>query len=158
MLVQATLKAQLVANMTSASSEADGIAHFVAAYGNYAAGAVAAPSPLTPLGLAAGQAAMQPAMVGVSIAGAGAAKIVAGVTAFWVGVAAGLAASFAGAIAIVPPSMAGLPATLAAAFAANAAEGASLDAAMDRIAAAIHAQTIIGGVVTYPPSVASPIL
>ena len=158
MLIEDTLRGGLIARTVAAETEAHGIANFADAYGDYAAGAAAAPSAITPAGVAAGKAAMQAAMVGINAPGQGVPKIVSGVIAFWGGVAAGLSASFPGAVAIVPPPFAALAPALATVAALNMGEGASLQTAMGRWAQAIHAQTVIGGVVTYPGPVASPIL
>lgn len=96
---------------------------------------------------------MAAAMVGLSTAGA--AAIVAGITAFWGRLVTGPASSyFSGATVIAPPAaIAGLSAALVATFATNIATSASKADAMGAIADDLHTASN-GGTVTFPgPSV-----
>lgn len=155
-MTQAVLATQLQ-GMTPVSSEPAAIATLANAYAVFAADAVAGAAPITAAGIALGKAAMSTALVGMSSAGAGAGKLVTAVQAFWVAVAGGLATSFAGATAIVPPPNAGLLALLTATFAANTSTSADLATATNAVATNLRDQAIIGGTVTFPGPVVSPI-
>jgi hypothetical protein len=152
----ATLAGQL-AGLVPSSTEATAVARLADAYGTYAADAVAGAAPITAAGVVLGKAAMTAALAGMNAPGAGSAVLTKAVQAFWAAVAAGLASSFAGAVAVAPPPHAGLEVALDAAFAANVASGADLVDAAQVIATALHNQAIIGGTVTFPGPVTSPI-
>lgn len=156
-MLQSTLSTQLQ-NMAPAAAEATAITNLVNAYGTYASAAAAGAVPITPAGVNLGKAAMQAALVGMSAPGAGITKIPLAVVQFWVAVAGGLATSFAGALAITPPPNAGLAALLAATFPANVSGNKTLAQAADAIATNMHTQAIIGGTVTLPGPVVTPIL
>ena len=150
-MLPATLSTELQ-NMTPSTTEASAITALTDAYGVFAADATAS-TPILSAGVDLGKAAMAPALVGMSVPNAGAAKMVAGIVAFWVAVAGGLTTSFTGATAIFPPPNAGLQAALDAIFPANTAGNLSLADAMTNVANAMHAQAIIGGTVTVGPIV-----
>jgi len=151
-MAQATLSASLVAEMTPVSSEAAAIANLVAAYSAYAEEAEALTSILGP-GVELGEGAMAIALVGMNTPGAGPAKFVAGLQAFWTGVAGGLTTSFLGATAISPIPYAGLLAALTPVWTANQALERSVEDAMDAIATAIHSQVAGGTVTTSGPTI-----
>lgn len=151
----ATLAAQLLGD-APAATEADAVAALAGAYGVFAKDA-AAGVPITDAGVSLGKAAMATALAGVSAPGAGASVLSSAVQAFWVAVAGGIAASFAGALAVVPPPNAGLSASLAVTFAANTSAAASKADATAAVAADMHAEAVVGGVVTFPGPVTIPI-
>ncbi len=155
-MVAATLSTELQ-NMTPSTTEASAITALTDAYGVFAADATAL-TPILIAGVNLGKAAMAPALVDMSVPGAGAAKMVAGIVAFWVAVAGGLTTSFAGATAIFPPANAGLQAALDAIFLTNTAGNLSLADAMTNVANAMHSQAIIGGTVTTAGPVVTPII
>jgi hypothetical protein len=112
---------------------------------------------LTPIlagGVALGKAAMVTALAGMSVSGAAAGKIKAGLQAFWAAVAGGLTTSFASAIAITPPPFSSL--NLQAVFDAVTAGDYTQAQAADAIATEIHAN-VGGGTVTTPGPVVTPI-
>lgn len=156
-MVSSTLANQLL-NLNPVSTEAAAITTLANAYAAYAGAAVAGAQPLTAAGVALGKAAMTTALAGISVPGAGAAKLVAGIQAFWGAVAIGLTTSFVGAVAITPPPHAGLLALLSSTFASNVASKASKANATSAIASNCHSQAVIGGTVTYAGPVVSPIL
>jgi len=145
-------------NLVPAATEAAAIITLVDAYGAFASDVQAGSAAITAAGVALGKAAMQAALVGVSAPGAGSAVLTAAVQAFWAAVAGGLAASFAGAIAVVPPPHAGLQVLLDATFISNTAAAADLADATQAVATDLYNQVIIGGTVTQPGPVVSPIL
>lgn len=153
-MVQATLATELQ-NMVPADNEPDAITALVDAYGTFASAAAAGPAVILPVNVTAGKAAMSAALVGMSAPGAGIASIPASIIAFW---AAAVVPPWPPAIAGVPPPNAGLAALLAATFPANMAGDLSLADATAAIAANMYAQAIIGGIMTLPPSVPTPIL
>lgn len=154
---QSTLADQL-ANLVPAATEAAAITRLADAYATFATDAVAGAISITAAGIALGKAAMLLALVGVSSPGAGATVLASAVQAFWTAVAGGLTTSFSGATAIVPPPNAGLQALLTTTFATNTASQASLSAATNAVATVMHNQAIIGGTVTFPGPVVSPII
>lgn len=157
MMASATLANQLL-NLDPVATELQARQTLTDAYGVYASAAVAGAVAITVAGINLGKAAMLAALVGMNASGAGAAKLVAGVQAFWTAVAGGLATSFAGATAITPPPHAGLLALLTSSFATNTSGAASKASATSLIASNFHAQAIIGGTVTFPGPVVQPIL
>lgn len=99
------------------------------------------------------KAAMKAALAGMSVPSVGAAKIQAGVSAFWATLAAPASAYFTGATAITPPpGLAGLAATLTSVFAANTAGAVDKTTALNNVATAIHAANA-GGIATFPTPV-----
>lgn len=158
MVMAASTLANELLNLDPVDNEAQAAQTLTDAYGVFAADAMAGAQQLTVAGVNLGKAAMQPALTGMNAPGAGAAVIAAAVQAFWVAVAGGLAASFAGATAIVPPANLGLQALLTSDFLTNTNSAASKAAATSLLAGDFYAQAIIGGTVTYPGPVVSPIL
>lgn len=158
MAMSASALASQLLNLVPAATEAAAIAVLADAYGAFASDAVAGAAAITAAGIALGKAAMQAALVGVSSPGAGSAVLTAAVQAFWVAMAGGLATSFPAATAVVPPPHAGLQALLDATFAANTAAMANLADAAQAVATDLYNQAIIGGTVTFPGPVVSPIL
>lgn len=152
----AALAAQLL-SLVPATTEAAAVATLTDAYGAFASDATASAVAVTPTGVTLGKNAMRAALVGVNSSGAGSAVLTAAIQAFWVAVAAGLATSFPGAAAIVPPPHVGLQALLDATFATNTAGRANLADATQAVATDLHNQAIIGGSVTFPGPVLSPI-
>lgn len=158
MAMSASALASQLLNLVPAATEVAAIAVLADAYGTFASDAVAGAATITASGIALGKAAMQAALVGVSSPGAGSAVLTAAVQAFWAAVAGGLATSFPAATAVVPPPHAGLQALLDATFAANTAAMANLADATQAVATDLYNQAIIGGTVTFPGPVVSPIL
>jgi hypothetical protein len=156
-LLRATLQAEL-ARIVPMASEVVSIQAIADAYATYAAGATANGVPLTPLGVAAGRTAMLAALAGLGRASAGASVLTTGLQAFWGAVALGLATSFPAAIAILPPPHAGVSGLLMAAFVSNTSSKADRIASLDTIAGILHTAAVLGGTVTYPPSLVTPIL
>lgn len=107
-------------------------------------------------GVTAAKAAMATAMVGLSTDGA--AKIAAGVSAFWGAGVAAPATWWAAATVITPPAaLADLETDLGNTFSQNISEEASKATCMQRIAADIHT-ACTGGTATFPGPVVDPIL
>lgn len=152
-----TLATELL-DLVPVGSEAAAIATLVGAYGTFASAAAAGASSITAAGINLGQSAMSMALVGVSAPNAGSAVLAASIQAFWVAVAGGLATSFPSASAVTPPPHAGLQAQLDATFAANVVGNADLADAVNAVATTIYNQAIIGGTVTLPGPVVTPIL
>jgi hypothetical protein len=153
----ATLANELL-NLDPVDNEPQAAQVLADAYAVFAADAQAGAQPITATGVTLGKAAMLAALSGMNASGAGAAVIAAAVQAFWVAVAGGLATSFAGATAILPPANAGLQALLSSDFATNTSSSASKATATSLLANDFYAQAIVGGTVTYPGPVVSPIL
>lgn len=148
---QGTLKDELV-GMGLFGEEAPAIAAWAAAFRAYMADAEAPLGgvPINTAALGAPETAMAGAMAGLSNAGQAAAKIAAGITAFWGAMAASPAVYFTGATAITPPAaLTGLAAALAATFAANVSSEASASEAYDAIATDIDTANT-GGTATFP--------
>ena len=107
--------------------------------------------------LASARTAMEVALVGMSATGAAAAKIQAGITAFW-GVVAASAATIWTMVPPVPPptgatppaGLSGIAAALTSVFATNTSSEADLDTAATNVANAIH-PTQLGGIALIPP-------
>ena len=152
MLMQDTLRNELI-KLEPVDSEADAIRALADAYAAYARGAAANVVPLAPTAAVTAKAAMAAGLVGLSGAGDCAAKIHAGVTAFWSAVTAGLASSFAGATAIVPPPLIQLQSGLEAAFSDIRNAGDSLEIAAGKLAGVLHTATSVGGTVSFPGGV-----
>lgn len=154
-MLASTLATELE-KMTPTLDELVAASRLASAYEVFALDASAGGVPILPSGPAAGKAAMEPLLVGMSAPGAAAAIIAAAITAFWV--AAATPASFPGSTAVTPPPNAGLSGSLAAAFAANIAAALSLKDAALVVATAMHTEAIIGGLVTLPSPPPVPIL
>lgn len=152
-----TLATELL-NLDPVAVESDAITALTDAYGVFAAEAVAGAQTLTAAGVDLGKAAMSAALVGMSAPNAGAAILVTAAQAFWAAVAGGLATSFAGATVITPPPHASLLALLNATFPSNTSGALSKADATQNVANNFYAEAIVGGTVTYPGPVVSPIL
>jgi hypothetical protein len=150
----ATLSSELQ-NVVPEDTEADAIQNLASAFADYCATASALTT-LTAAGKALGRAAFVTTAVGISASGAGAAKLVAAIHAFWTAVAGGLAASFSGATAIVPAFASLTSADLQPVFDSNTSSSASISAAASALATAIHAKKG-GGTVTTPGPTVTPI-
>jgi len=146
-LLQSKLATQLL-NLVPEATEAAAITNITDAYGIYAADAVAGAAAIPAANVTSGKSAMSAALVGMSAPGAGAAVLAAGVIAFWV---AAVVPPWPPAIGGTPPLNAGLAALLATTFATNISTSASLAIATAAIAANMHAQAIIGGIMLIPP-------
>lgn len=163
-LVANTLAGELE-NLTPTDTEASAISAFVDAWEVYWGGASVNGVSATPASFAAGLSAMAGALVGMSAAGAGAAKLASGVSAFWSAVAPLATAIWITApIVLVPPvvppaGLPGLAATLASTFASNAAGQLNLSVAAQQIAAALHASGGAGALVpgSVPPAPPAPL-
>jgi len=165
-LVSSVLASGLLA-MVPTPVEATAITNFTNAWATYFAGASVTGVPVG--SLAAAKSAMQGALVGMSLANAGAAKIQAGITAFWgVIVTSGptLWVLTPSVITVVtpPPTLGGIAAALTAVFASNAADPTkTLAQATNAIAIVLHNNGGLGGIATVQPppvapSVPTPIL
>lgn len=157
-LVSSVLGAEL-ANMAPVDNEPDAINNFAAAWETYFKDAAVLGVPTTPGSLSGAIGSMKGALVGMSATGAGAAKIAAGITAFWSTVAGAAATIWVTAPpptgATPPPGLGGIAAALSAAFAANMAGDLALADAANAVAAAIH-PTQLGGIALVPPPPAGP--
>lgn len=171
-LTAATLADGLKA-LTPTDNEGDAIAAFSAAWAAYFyESAVLGISPLppdpgdpeaeppvppTPGALDNAIAALEGALVGMSADGAGAAKLQAGVVAFW-GVVATAAATIWTMVPPVPPPTAatppagitGIAAALVPVFASNTSGSVDLDTSATNIANVIHPLNL-GGIAVIPP-------
>lgn len=142
--------------MALASTEAAAITAWAQAYTDYVAQARCGAVNVNVLAInAAPKSALAAALVGMSASGAGAAKMQAGLVAFWAAIVGTRAICFPGAsFATPPPGTAGLAAALASTFAANAAPGVTKTAALASIASVFHAASSGGtctfGVPTFP--------
>lgn len=149
-LVAATLAAGLV-NMTPTNSEASAISAFADAWGTYFATAMAGPVPYSGDPTSTAKNALKAAMVGCSAFDQGAAKIQAGIVAYWGAIVAAPPSFFAAAVAVVPPAgLVSIAATLLPIFASNTAGNLPLATAALNVANALHASNQ-GGTATIPP-------
>jgi len=149
-------------SMAPTPAEATAIANLSDAWATYFAGASVMGAPVG--SLAAAKSAMQGALVGMSVANAGPAKIQAGITAFWgVIVASGptLWVIPPNTITLVapPPTLGAIAAALTGVFASNAADPTkTLAQATNAIATVLHTNGGLGGIATVqPPPVAPPV-
>jgi hypothetical protein len=136
----ATLSTQLQA--ISGSTEAAARVSWSGAWATYFAGAVAGAVPFTtnPTHIATARAAMEAAMVGLSVSGQGAAKIQAGIIAWWDALVANAANYFAGASSITKPSgLTSIASNMGPILTSNKNTAASASVACGAIAAQIHA-------------------
>ena len=159
-LVSNTLASELE-SMVAVDTEAEGINNFSAAFENYFYDSTCGGVTATPGTLTAASTALKAAMVGVNSAGA--AKIAAGIVAFWAVVGASAPTIWVILPPLVsatpPPGLGGLSAAIAAAGAANIAAEASLEQSAATMATAIHTIMLGGlGVATIPPGRTLPIL
>jgi hypothetical protein len=155
-LTQTTLADGLKA-LEPADNEGDAIAALSAAWEAYFAEATVLGVAVNGGSLAGALGALEAALVGMSATGAGAAKIQAGIVAFW-GVVATAAASIWTMVPPVPPPTAatppagitGIAAALVPVFASNTSGSVDLDTSADNIAAVIHPLNL-GGIAVIPP-------
>jgi hypothetical protein len=142
------------------------VARLSIAFGDYFREATVSGLPLVPAAISPGLDAMQAALVGMSLSGAGASKFAAGVAAFWTALL-GLPTSLwiTAPIVLVPPTitpptgLAALSAALSSVFASNVAGRLSSADCCDAIADAIHTAcagaTVLGSV---PPASPAPLV
>lgn len=156
-MLAATLANELT-GVTPTMIEAQAINNLTTAYANYCKAAMSNGIPVNPAAITTSQAAMATAMVGISAPNASTTILVNGLRTFWVTIASLLAGSFAGAIAITPPPFASVEAALMSLFPTITAGGDTLEVASQKVAAVIHADTIIGGICTFPGPIVAPIL
>ena len=165
MALSASVLSTELQSMTPTGSEATAIARLSSAFDVYFRQATVNGVPLVPAAISPGLAAMQAALVGMNLSGAGAAKLAAGVAAFWTA-QLGLATSLwiTAPIVLVPPivapaALSGLSAALSSVFASNVSGGLSAAACCDAIAAAIHT-ACTGAVVqgSTPPAPPAPLV
>jgi hypothetical protein len=164
-LSAATLSTELQA-LTPIGSEPTAIARLSSAFDAYFREATVGGVPLVPATIAPGLAALQAALVGMSLTSAGAPQLAAAVTAFWTAqLALSTSMWITAPVTLVPPTItppAGLvylSAALSSVFASNVAGGLSLGACCDAIAGAIHTAcsgaTVLGSV---PPASPAPLV
>ncbi len=141
--------------------EATAISNFANAWTTYFQGASVSGASIG--SLAAAKSAMQGALVGMSAPNAGAAKIQAGITAFWGVIVASGASLWVITPSIItlvapPPTLGGIAAALSGVFASNAADPTKTIAqATNAIATVLHTNGGLGGIATVqPPPVALP--
>ena len=156
-LLQTTLATGLEAIALAPSEvEATQVALFAAEFNTYMLGSsvLAVPMIPVPFGTAA-EAAMVGAMTGLKTAGA--AAILAGVTAYWA--ALNIAGVWGPTIppTVPPPGLAGLSAALIPVFIANTAGGLAPAPAAAALAAAWH-PLMLGGMANLPGPIPTPIL
>ena len=161
-LVQATLANQLE-NLTPTGVEATAINALATAWDTYFQGASVTGVPITAGVTATAKTAMMGALAGMSVPNAGAAKIQAGITAYW----ATLVPLFATLWVIPPnvvtaltppPTLAGIAAALTSVFASNTSSQATLAQAAANVAAALHTSGGLGAIaVVQPPLPAAPV-
>jgi len=161
MLSESTLKTELE-KLLPTGVEATAVSRLASAWTTYFYEAGVAGTPCAGGTLAGAQAGMEGALVGMSATGQGAAKMQAGITAFWAQVALQGATVWPGSLApyTPPPGLSLLSAALQAIFAANLAGGKDLSDAAEALASALHTGGGLGGVATMPgvPPLPTPIL
>jgi hypothetical protein len=144
--------------------EATAAAALANAWNTYFSVASVTGIPIAPAILASATSAFQSALTGMSVPGAGAAKIQAAVTAFWGSIVGAAAAAWIIAPSVVtlvtpPTTTSGIAAALAPVFAASSADPTKtiVQAASD-IAAVLHTNGGVGGIATVqPPPIAPPV-
>ena len=155
-LTAATLADGLKA-LTPTDNEADAIAAFSAAWEAYFAKATVLGVAVNGGSLAGALGALEAALVGMSATGAGAAKLQAGVVAFWGIVATSAAAIWTMVPPVPPPTAAtppagitGIAAALVPVFASNTSGSVDLDTSATNVANVIHPLNL-GGIAVIPP-------
>jgi hypothetical protein len=145
-------------------SEGTAIGRLVGAWETYFDESTVAGIQAAPGSYSAALSSMASALTGLSGEGAAAAKIQAGIQAFWSGLSAVATAVWVTApIVLVPPvtppaGLTGLSGTLASTFAANQASELSLPDAASAVASVIHAANAGGAVPgSVPPASPAPI-
>jgi hypothetical protein len=153
MLNPVTLQERL-ASIGDYETETEAAEEWADIIGSYLSKADIVLAPMTPPAFEAGEATAQPALLGMSAPGQGAAKIQAAFVTFWAAVVAAY-----GATAIIvtpPPGLAGLAALLESNFASITSSSMNRLTAAGIIAGLIHAANQ-GGLWSMPP-LAGPIL
>jgi hypothetical protein len=161
----ATTLATELETLTPTGSEATAISRLVDAWEVYWGGATVNGIAATPGSFSAGLSAMAGALVGLSAPNAGAAKIAAGVSAFWSAVAPLATAIWITAPIVLvppivpPPTLGALSAALSAVFASNTSSGLTLAQACQQIASVMHTNGGIGALVpgSVPPTPPAPL-
>ena len=129
-------------------------------FGDAVAGGIDGLDDIPIAGVAAAKPLITAALVGMSVPGAGAAKIQAAFVAFWAAVVASTSAYFPGTIppTTAPPLLGTMEAAMAPVLLANTTGALPLDASLDALAAVIHPLNL-GGITTLPgaPPVQVPI-
>ena len=157
-LSSVTLYNELLANVSNTISETDAITAWATAFDNYFQEATAGALPVVPgsTSVVGGPLdLMKLGLVGMSVAGAGAAKIVNGITQYWAGltlpaVVATVFVAVPAALAITPPALGTLQSALESAFATNMATSATKEDALNAVATAINTVQILGGQAVFP--------
>ena len=155
-LVASTLGNEL-ANLEPTIVEVEAIAEFVAAWDEYFKGSAVNGIPAIQAVYAPGLAAMQVAMTGMSVPGAGALSMQLGITAFWLAIAAlGNGIWPQPPLIHVPPivapvGIAGIAVALTGLWVANVLANVDLDTASQSTAAILHALGGIGGITILQP-------
>ena len=146
---QATLETEL-GNMGDSSSESTTITNLSNAYAVYVTDAEADPVPIEADTIVIAKAAMAGAMKGIGVTGAGPAKLLAGIVAFWASILATYALSFPTAVAMTPPPHATFAASLALMVAGS---DQTREKAIKQIAGIMNTNATTLGTVTFPPAV-----
>lgn len=158
MSMSANILALELQNLLPTSDEDTAIQRIVDAYAIFASDAEAL-TPILSTGIDLGKEAMIPALVGISIPNNGAIAWQTGVIAFWNAVALGLTLSFSGATTINPPTgNSSLETTLQPVFDNNTITRASIENATEDMANVIQTAAIVGGFVTTPGPITTPII
>lgn len=129
-------------------NEADAISAWVLAFRNYFSDAVCNGVSVVPASLVPSSSAMQGAMAGLSSSGLGAAKIQAGIVAFWGALVPAIAFPTSTLI-VPPPTLSAIAAALNAVFLANVAGKLGQAESIEAIVVVIHANNL-GGTATFP--------
>jgi hypothetical protein len=146
---QNTLKSEFT-GMGLYGTEVDAIDAWTLAWSKYFEDAETNGIPVEVTALLSAESAMRSALVGMSQFGQGAAKIQAGIIAWWGAIAAAPITFFPGAILVTPPpGLGGIAAALAVVFASNIAGSVSKEDAYSAIAGALHPLNL-GGTATFP--------
>ena len=147
----------LKAEVVNQADEADAVEAWGEALVVYFGDAVAGGIPIA--GVAAAKPLITAALVGMSVPGAGAAKIQAAFVAFWAAVVASTSAYFPGTIppTTAPPLLGTMEAAMAPVLLANTTGALPLDASLDALAAVIHPLNL-GGITTLPGAPPVPVL
>ena len=154
-LLPATLADELIANLDNFTTEPEAAAAWADSFDTYFQSAMAGALPVAPLVTAGAKANMQSALSGMSADSAGSTSIVAGITAYWLALAATAATLFVAvppATSITPPpGLSSLKSALDVNFLANSTGMVAKEAAITLIATTIHL-TQVGGIAVFPPT------
>jgi len=133
-LLPATLAAALIANVDNFETEAQAAAAWADSFDTYFQSAMAGPVPVVPFSTTLAKGDMESSLTGMSVAGAGAAALLTGITAYWANLSTNAATVF-----------------LTSNFLANTNGNVDKVTALTLIANSIHiAQT--GGIAVFPPT------